>query len=78
MSWPWSSPSPSGVQVGEQEGGAEESMGGLCGKSVGSWAKPHAFFPIGRLREMPFSPLERSLPCQEGGTIWRQDRTQVC
>ena len=33
-------PSASGLQVGEKECGAEESMGGFGGKSVGSWAHP--------------------------------------
>ena len=42
MSWPQSSPSPSGVQVGEKEGGAEESMGGFGGMSVGGWTNPCA------------------------------------
>ena len=36
-------PSASGLQVGEKECGAEESMGAFGGKSVGSWAHPPVF-----------------------------------
>ena len=35
--------SMSGLQVGEKECGAEESMGAFGGKSVGSWAHPPVF-----------------------------------
>ena len=39
-------PSASGLQVGEKECGAEESMGGFGGKSVGSWAHPPVSLPL--------------------------------
>ena len=39
-------PSASGLQVGEKECGAEESMGGFGGKSVGSWAHPPLSLPL--------------------------------
>ena len=44
---------PPGVQVSEQEGGAEESMGGFGGKSVGSWAEPRALFHSGGWGKCP-------------------------
>ena len=52
MSWPWSSPSPSGVQVGEREGGAEEETGagvggGFGGMRAGSWANARALLAQG-------------------------------
>ena len=39
-------PSASGLQVGEKECGAEESMGGFGGKSVGSWPHPPVSLPL--------------------------------
>ena len=39
-------PSASGLQVGEKECGAEESMGGFGGKSVGTWPHPPVSLPL--------------------------------
>ena len=80
--------SMSGLQVGEKECGAEESMGAFGGKSVGSWAHPPVFslclsrthehththtHTLRRLREMSLCPSETSLSWQQGARLWRPD-----